>query len=93
MTERLPLALIVIVLTFLAIASKAAQPNILIILADDMGYGDMGCMGSEHLATPHLDALAASGVLCSQAYAACQPGVFAVSRRTDHWPRSSAIRL
>jgi arylsulfatase B len=76
MTERLPLALIVIVLTFLAIASKAAQPNILIILADDMGYGDMGCMGSEHLATPHLDALAASGVLCSQAYVAspvCSP--------------------
>ncbi len=41
-----------------------------------MGYGDLGCLGSQHLATPHLDALAASGVLCSQAYVAspvCSP--------------------
>ena len=41
-----------------------------------MGYGDMGCMGSEGLTTPHLDALARSGVLCTQAYVAspvCSP--------------------
>ncbi|MDA8696854.1 sulfatase-like hydrolase/transferase [Rhodopirellula sp.] len=52
------------------------SPNILLILADDMGYGDLGCMGSEHLQTPHLDQLAASGVLCKQAYVAsavCSP--------------------
>ncbi len=54
----------------------ASKPNFLIILADDMGYGDMGCMGSEHLRTPHLDELATSGVLCTQAYVAspvCSP--------------------
>ena len=48
----------------------------MIILADDMGYGDMGCMGSNFLKTPHLDALAASGVLCTQGYVAssvCSP--------------------
>ena len=48
----------------------------MIVLADDMGYGDMGCMGSEKLITPQLDALAASGVLCSQGYVAspvCSP--------------------
>lgn len=57
-------------------AVPAAQPNILIILADDMGYGDLGCMGSEHLRTPNMDALAKSGVLCTQAYVAssvCSP--------------------
>ncbi len=57
-------------------AQAAERPNILIILADDMGYGDMGCMGSDHLMTPHLDALAKSGVLCTQAYVAssvCSP--------------------
>ncbi len=57
-------------------SSWAKSPNILIILADDMGYGDMGCMGSQLLATPNLDALAESGVLCSQAYVAspvCSP--------------------
>lgn len=56
--------------------TKPQPPNILLILADDMGYGDMGCMGSEHLKTPHLDQLAASGVLCTQAYVAsavCSP--------------------
>ena len=53
-----------------------AKPNLLIILADDMGYGDLGCMGSELLKTPNIDALAESGVLCSQAYVAspvCSP--------------------
>lgn len=62
--------------TIFATGAFAAKPNILIILADDMGYGDMGCMGSERLATPNLDALAASGVLCTQAYVAspvCSP--------------------
>ena len=54
----------------------ADQPNILLILADDMGYGDLECLGSKHLRTPHLDALAASGVLCRQGYVAspvCSP--------------------
>ncbi|MEO1527147.1 MAG: sulfatase-like hydrolase/transferase [Planctomycetota bacterium] len=58
------------------IPSAATQPNILVLLADDMGYGDLGCMGSKGLRTPHLDALAASGVLCTQAYVAsavCSP--------------------
>ncbi len=56
--------------------AQADRPNIVIVLADDMGHGDLGCMGSEKLITPHLDALAASGVLCSQGYVAspvCSP--------------------
>ena len=54
----------------------ASSPNILLILADDMGYGDMGCMGSKKIKTPYLDRLAESGVLCTQAYVAsavCSP--------------------
>ncbi|MEO0483512.1 MAG: sulfatase-like hydrolase/transferase, partial [Planctomycetota bacterium] len=56
--------------------ARAAGPNILVILADDMGYGDLGCMGSEHLRTPHLDALASRGIRFTQAYvpsAVCSP--------------------
>lgn len=56
--------------------TRADQPNILLILADDMGYGDLGCMGSEFLKTEHIDALAATGVLCVQGYVAssvCSP--------------------
>lgn len=54
----------------------AQRPNLLIVLADDMGFGDLNCMGSDKLITPHLDALAASGVNCSQGYVAssvCSP--------------------
>mgnify|MGYP001817994922 CR=1 FL=1 len=58
------------------VCESADPPNMLIILADDMGYGDLGVMGSEVLETPHIDALAISGVLCTQAYVAspvCSP--------------------
>jgi arylsulfatase B len=57
-------------------AAHAAPANVLVILADDMGYGDLGCMGSQHLETTHLDELAKSGVRCAQAYVAsavCSP--------------------
>src|SRR5690349_20319976 len=47
----------------------AEPPNVLFILADDLGYADLGCYGSRHIETPALDALAASGVRLTQAYA------------------------
>lgn len=46
---------------FLALAAAARPPNFVIIVADDLGYGDLGSYGGEREATPHLDALAASG--------------------------------
>ena len=52
-----------------ALAQAPARPNIVFILADDLGYGDLGCYGQEKIATPHLDALAASGVRFTSAYA------------------------
>jgi len=61
--------LLFVVLVFVCHSTASAgQPNILVILADDMGYGDLGCLGSRHLITPHIDALRESGVLCRQAY-------------------------
>ncbi len=44
-------------------------PNIVFILADDLGWGDLGCYGSEHIATPHLDRMAADGLRFTDAYA------------------------
>lgn len=51
-------------------------PNIIFILADDMGYGDMGCVGHPYIKTPALDQLAAEGTLFSQFYVSnpvCSP--------------------
>jgi len=48
--------------------SETQQPNILIILADDMGWGDLGCTGSEVLKTPNIDRLAENGILFTSAY-------------------------
>ena len=47
---------------------KADQPNILMILADDMGYGDLGCYGSLQIETPVLDKLSAAGIRCTDGY-------------------------
>ncbi len=51
------------------------RPNIVYILMDDMGYGDMGCYGSSLLCTPHMDRIAAEGTVCTRMYSApvCSP--------------------
>jgi arylsulfatase A len=50
-------------------AADAPRPNIIFILADDLGYGDLGCYGQKHIATPHIDALAGEGTRSTQFYA------------------------
>ena len=45
------------------------RPNIIFILADDMGYGDLSCYGSEFVKTPNIDRLAATGTRFTQCYA------------------------
>jgi arylsulfatase A-like enzyme len=51
--------------------AQRKQPNIILILADDMGYGDLGCFGQKVLKTPRLDAMAATGMRFTQFYAGC----------------------
>lgn len=50
-------------------AADASAPNILFILADDLGYGDLGCYGCEDIETPHLDRLAEEGLTFTDFYA------------------------
>lgn len=52
-----------------ACAQQSSRPNIIFILCDDMGYGDLGCYGQPYIATPHIDSLAAQGMRFTQAYA------------------------
>lgn len=49
-------------------AEQDTRPNILLIVADDMGYGDLSCYGSLQIQTPNLDKLAAAGVRCTDGY-------------------------
>ena len=57
-------------------AADLARPNFLVILCDDLGYGDLACFGHPTIKTPHLDKLAAAGRRFTQAYSAspvCSP--------------------
>src|SRR5713226_2256052 len=50
-------------------APAPRRPSILFILADDLGYGDLGCYGQQKIKTPNIDAMAASGLRFTSAYA------------------------
>jgi arylsulfatase A len=49
-------------------ADKTRVPNVVLILADDLGYGHVGCYGQTRIATPHIDRLAAEGLRFTQFY-------------------------
>lgn len=53
------------------LTAQPRKPNLIVILADDMGYGDIGCYGSPDVPTPHIDALARSGVRFTDGYVSC----------------------
>ncbi len=61
-------------LSAIATSATAApkQPNVLFILVDDLGWNDLGFMGSEYYETPNIDKLSEQGVVFTNAYAACQ---------------------
>lgn len=50
-------------------AADAERPNIVFILADDLGYGDLSCYGQQNFSTPHIDRMAAEGMRFTQHYA------------------------
>lgn len=73
---KLHILILVVSSFFIQAWSFAAGPNIVLINADDLGWKDTGYAGSDFYETPHLDALAASGMNFTQAYAGaslCQP--------------------
>lgn len=74
-------------------AMNGKQPNIVVILADDLGYGDVGCYDPEHcrVPTPHIDQLASEGILFTDAHAGaalCTPSRYSLLTGRYSW-RSS----
>src|SRR4029079_13568462 len=49
-------------------SAQTSPPNIVVILADDLGYGDVGFNGCLDIPTPNIDSIAANGVLCTNGY-------------------------
>ncbi len=78
----------------LAVAGRPSQksrlPNIVVILADDLGYGDVGCYGAKRVATPHVDRLAREGLRFTSGYstsATCTPSRYSLMTGEYAWRR------
>ena len=85
------LALVAVVSLSLAKAAQAeaAKPNIIFILADDLGYSELGSYGQKKIKTPHLDRLATQGMRFTRNYcgnAVCAPSrcVFITGKHPGH---------
>ena len=75
-------------------SAQPPRPNVLFILADDLGWGDLSCYGRPDYRTPHLDALAREGVRLTQSYSAspvCTPTRCAFI--TGRYPARTAVGL
>ena len=61
---------VTLLVSFESIRCTAAErlPNVVILLADDLGYGETGCQGNKEIPTPHIDSLADGGVRMTQGY-------------------------
>ncbi len=82
-------ALLFLIILTCVPAVRASPPNIVFVLADDLGYGDLSCFGQKILKTPHLDRMAAEGMKLTRHYAGstvCAPSrcVFLTGKHTGH---------
>ena len=70
------------------IAASIAKPNIVYILSDDLGYGDLGCYGANKVRTPNIDRLASQGCRFTDAHATgsvCTPTRYALLTGRYAW--------
>jgi arylsulfatase A-like enzyme len=92
--RSLPLLFLLVNALLLPALSQSSKPNIIYIMADDLGYADLSCYGRKDYQTPHLDNLASQGVKFMNAYAAaplCTPTRTAFM--TGRYPARTPIGL
>ena len=68
--------------------APAGRPNVVLIYADDLGYGDLSCYGATGISTPHIDSLAAGGLRFTRAYATsatCTPSRYSMLTGEYAW--------
>ena len=73
-------------------SAEARQPNVVVILADDLGYGDLGCYGATLIKTPVIDSLAKSGQVFTAAYApaaTCTPSRYSLLTGDYPWRQNA----
>jgi arylsulfatase A len=76
MNRLTPIFLMAVVLVISSCTKAIEKPNIILIMFDDLGYGDLGCYGNKIIKTPHIDKLAEGGLRFTDFYAAgswCSP--------------------
>jgi len=75
-----------VLLTLVSLAQSDDRPNVVIIFIDDMGYGDLGCFGSETIRTPRIDKLATEGTKFTNFYAQTVCGPSRSALLTGRYP-------
>jgi len=84
----LPLLGVMLAQSHVAAAMASDRPNIVLIIADDLGYGDLGCYGATKIKTPNVDRMAAEGVRFTQGYApssTCTPSRYSLLTGEYAW--------
>lgn len=71
MTVKLPLTLLASLAAISCSQKEDKLPNIIFILADDLGYGDLSCYGQQKFSTPNIDRIARDGMMFTQHYTGC----------------------
>jgi arylsulfatase A-like enzyme len=85
-----------VVVTPAVVMAQASKPNVIIIYADDLGYGDVSCYGTSKVPTPNTDALAAGGLRFTNAHSAastCTPSRYALMTGEYAWRKKGTAIL
>jgi len=87
---RLSLSLVLILLSSIPLLAQQKHPNVVVIYADDLGYGDVQCYNLERgkIPTPHIDQLASEGMRFTDAHSSsgvCSPSRYTLLTGRYHW--------